>query len=55
MSHAAANPRAVLFDGLASAAAVATLASSHIDLKGGLCEWNARRHPLNNDSELWSV
>jgi hypothetical protein len=55
VAHAAANPRAVLFDGLTSAAAVATLAPAHINLEGGFGEWHARRHPLNNHAELWSV
>ena len=55
VAHAAANPRAVLLNGLASAAAVAALASSHINLKGGFGERHARGHPLNNHAELWSV
>ena len=55
VAHAAANPRTVLLDGLARAAAVATLASAHINLKGGFGERHARGHPLNNDAELWSV
>jgi len=44
-----------LLDGLTGAAAVATLASAHINLEGGFGEWHARRHPLNNHAELWSV
>jgi hypothetical protein len=55
VAYAAANPRAVLLNRLASAAAVATLASSHINLEGGFGERHARGHPLNNHAELWSV
>jgi hypothetical protein len=55
VAHAAANAGAVLFDGLACAAAVATLASAHINLEGGFGERHARGHPFNNHAELWSV
>jgi hypothetical protein len=55
VSHAAANASAVLLNRLTSASAVATLAPAHINLEGGFGEWHARRHPLNNHAELWSV
>jgi hypothetical protein len=55
VSHAAADARAVLLDGLTGAAAVATLASAHINLEGGLGERHARGHPLHDHAELWSV
>ena len=55
MADAAANARAVLFNGLASTAAVTTLASAQINLESGFGEWHASGHPLNNHAELWSV
>ena len=55
MADAAANARAVLLNRLAGAAAVAALASTHINLEGGFGERHARGHPLHNHAELWSV
>jgi hypothetical protein len=55
VAYAAANARTILLNRLAGAAAVATLASAHINLKGGFGERHARGHPLHNHAELWSV
>jgi hypothetical protein len=55
VAHAATNARAVLFDSLTGATAVAALATAHINLEGGFGERHARGHPLHNHAELWSV